>query len=98
MATRLRKLHQDDVRSKIQTSQLINRLQDHALGKIELEPSQIKSIEVLIRKTLPDLSAVALASDPNDLTDFSSAARSELEELFGPTPHEIITVEAESGE
>lgn len=37
---------------------LINRLHDHALGKIELSVTQIKSIEILLRKTAPDLLAV----------------------------------------
>jgi hypothetical protein len=61
MAARLRPQHQEDVRAKIKTSQLINRLQDHALGSVELTATQIKAIEVLIRKTLPDLSATELS-------------------------------------
>jgi hypothetical protein len=52
------RMHQDDVRAKIQTSQLINRLTDHALGNIELSPTQVRAIEILIKKTLPDLQAV----------------------------------------
>jgi hypothetical protein len=60
MAARLRKLHSDDVRAKIQTSQLVNRLTDHALGKLELSPTQVRAIEVLMKKTLPDLSAIQL--------------------------------------
>lgn len=63
MAARLRPQHQDDVRAKIKTSQLINRLQDHALGKVDLTTTQIKAIEVLIRKTLPDLSATELSGN-----------------------------------
>ena len=55
------RLHQDDVRAKIQTSQLVNRLTDHALGTIELSPTQVRAIEILIKKTLPDLSAVDLS-------------------------------------
>jgi hypothetical protein len=55
------KLHQDDVRSKIQTSQLINRLTEHALGNVELSPTQVRAIEILIKKTLPDLQAVDLS-------------------------------------
>lgn len=54
----MRKFHQDDVRAKIKTSQLVNRLEDHALGELELTATQIKAIEVLIRKTLPDLQSV----------------------------------------
>jgi hypothetical protein len=63
MAERLRKMHQDDVRAKIKTSQLINRLEDHALNGLELSATQIKAIEVLIRKTLPDLSSVEMSGE-----------------------------------
>jgi hypothetical protein len=63
MAERMRKTHQDDVRAKIQTSQLINRLTDHALGNVELSATQVRAIEVLIRKTLPDLQAVSHSAD-----------------------------------
>lgn len=76
-------MHQEVVRTKIQTSQLINRLQDHALGKITLEPSQIKAIEVLIRKTLPDLSQVTATLTPAADMD-RSAAVAEAREIFGP--------------
>ena len=55
------RLHQDDVRAKIQTSQLVNRLTDHALGTIELSPTQVRAIEILIKKTLPDLQSVDLS-------------------------------------
>lgn len=63
MAARLRKLHQDDVRTKIQTSQLLNRLTDHALNGVELTPTQVRAIEVLLKKTLPDLSAVEMTGE-----------------------------------
>jgi hypothetical protein len=56
----MRTTHQDDVRAKIQTSQLLNRLEKHALGDLDLSATQIKAIEVLVRKTLPDLSAVTI--------------------------------------
>lgn len=60
MAARLRKTHQEDVRLKIKTSQLLNRLTNHAFGDEELSVSQIKAIEILLRKSLPDLSAMSL--------------------------------------
>lgn len=62
----MNKLHQDDVRSKIQASQLINRLTDHAFGEIELSQSQIKAIEILLKKRLPDLSAVEHSGDADN--------------------------------
>ena len=52
-----------EARKKIQTTQLINRLQNHALGKVEMTPTQVKAVEVLLRKSVPDLSTVALGGD-----------------------------------
>jgi hypothetical protein len=66
MAARLRLMHQDDVRAKIQTSQLLNRLADHALGIVELTATQVRSIEVLLKKVLPDLQSVELSGDEDN--------------------------------
>lgn len=64
MAARLRKNHQDEVRAKIQASQLINVLQNHALGVTEeLSSSRLKAIEILLRKSVPDLSAMTIGGD-----------------------------------
>lgn len=69
------KLHQDDVRRKIQASQLINVLQDHALtGEGEISPTRMKAIEILLRKSMPDLQAITLEhsgqiSIPRELSD-----------------------------
>ena len=71
MAERLRKRHQDEVRTKIQTSQLVNVLQNHALGvddEKEITPTRMKAIEILLRKSLPDLSSTELTgADGKDL-------------------------------
>ena len=66
MAARINRAHDQKTRDKIQTSQLINRLQDNAFGKVELTPGQLKSIEVLLKKTLPDLSAVTIDGNGED--------------------------------
>jgi hypothetical protein len=64
MAERLRKRHQDEIRTKIQASQLINVLQDHALGlSPDLPPSRIKAIELLLKKSVPDLSSTEITGD-----------------------------------
>ena len=62
MATRLRKTHQDDIRAKIQTSQLINRLTSQALDDKapEISPIRMKAIEILLKKALPDLTATEM--------------------------------------
>ncbi len=60
MAARKRRVELDDSwREKIQTSMLINRLNQNALGKLESEMTagQLKSAEILLRKTIPDLSS-----------------------------------------
>lgn len=64
MAARINKIrHDEETRSKIQASQLINRLREHALGNVELSQTQVRAIEILLRKTLPDLSAVEHSGD-----------------------------------
>jgi len=63
MAARtLKPRHQDDVRAKIQTSQLLNKLQNHALSndESEISASRMKAIEILLKKSLPDLTATDL--------------------------------------
>jgi len=50
-------------REKIQTSQLINRLEDHILNDLELSGTQIKAIEILLKKTMPDLKQVEVTGD-----------------------------------
>ena len=54
------KLHQDDVRKKIQVSQLINVLEKHALDDKaeEIVASRMKAIQILLNKSLPDLSSM----------------------------------------
>lgn len=57
----------EETRKRVQTSQLMNRLRDNGLGKLpkELSASQVRSIEILLRKTIPDLSTVTLEGNEN---------------------------------
>ena len=60
----INKLHQEDVRKKIQVSQLLNVLQNHALGISEdLSPTRMKAIEILLRKSMPDMASVTVSGD-----------------------------------
>lgn len=62
MPARKRKVRLDENwRERIRTSMLLNRLQDHAFGEIELTQSQIKAVEILLRKTAPDLAATQIS-------------------------------------
>ena len=59
------KLHQEDVRKKIQVGQLIKVIEDHALStdEKELSASRLKAIQLLLNKSLPDLSSMQLTGD-----------------------------------
>ena len=63
----INKLHQEDVRKKIQVSQLLNVLQNHALGvnDDEISPTRMKAIEILLRKSMPDMASVTISGDSN---------------------------------
>lgn len=65
MAARtLRPQHTQEIREKIRASQLINRLQGHVDGEVELSATQVRAAEILLRKSVPDLSSTEL-SGPN---------------------------------
>lgn len=67
MAARTVKIrHDENTRAKIKTSQLLNRLNNHVFGKTAVSQTQMKAIEILLRKTLPDLSAVTIAGDQDN--------------------------------
>lgn len=66
MAARLRAKHQDEVRTKIQTSNLIKRVQDYGLGILsdeDISPNRLNAIKLLLSKSLPDLSSVEITGE-----------------------------------
>jgi hypothetical protein len=65
MAARKTKFLSDEHRLKIQTSQLINRLTNFVNGEVELSPAQVTAALGLLKKSLPDLSAVSSGADEN---------------------------------
>jgi hypothetical protein len=74
MAVRKRLFHPEEVRQKIRTSQLVNRLNAFVNGEVELSPHQVTAALGLIRKTMPDLSALAHSGmietrKPEELSD-----------------------------
>ena len=68
MAARLRKTHQDEIRTKIQTSALIHRVHEYALGNLtdeDVSPNRLNAIKLLLNKSLPDLQSVELSTSPD---------------------------------
>lgn len=47
------------VRRRIQTAHIVAGLQKFFRGKLKLSASQVRAAEILLRKTLPDQSAIA---------------------------------------
>jgi len=64
------KLQQEQTRAAIKTTQLVKRLQNYALGEpeanstdedappVDLDAGKLKAIEILLRKSLPDLASL----------------------------------------
>jgi hypothetical protein len=64
MAARKRDWTPERVREKIRTSMLINRLQNHVAGRLEMSKTQIQAAGILLRKTLPDMIAQQVERRP----------------------------------
>ena len=52
MAARLRKSHQEDIKAKIKVSNIIDRLEKHINGEIEMTNTQVTSARILLDKTM----------------------------------------------
>lgn len=64
MAARKRKiLHDEETRSRIQATQIVNRFMACLNGEVTLDPQQVSVGKALLNKVLPDLSSVALGQD-----------------------------------
>ena len=78
MAARKTNWTPEIVRQRIKTGVLTKRLEDHALGVLELSQTQIRAAEILLRKTVPDLLGVAHSGSveltkPEELSDVALA-------------------------
>lgn len=59
-ARKLRPKHSDEIRAKIQASVLIDFLTKHVRGEREMSATQVRSAEILLKKSVPDLSSIEL--------------------------------------
>jgi hypothetical protein len=60
MTTNRRKPYPEVARDRINTGILLNRLQNHVVGKVKMSNTQVQAAKVLLNKTLPDLQAMQL--------------------------------------
>jgi hypothetical protein len=63
ITAKLNPRHQQLIRDKINAALLVERLTECALGSIELTSQQMKAIEILLKKSVPDLSSVEMTGD-----------------------------------
>lgn len=62
MAARNRVGLAENTRQRIQSSMLVERLLDHALGNVEMTATQVQAARILLAKVLPDLKVTELAN------------------------------------
>lgn len=70
---RLNPKHDERTRAAIQTTQLVKRLQSFALGvpddagnEVDMDANRLRAVEILLRKTLPDLSSIQVGGDQDN--------------------------------
>lgn len=67
MAARLNNRHQDLVREKIKVGQIIDRLEKHINGEIELSSSQVQSAKILLDKSISNAPTILGGDAENPL-------------------------------
>lgn len=94
MAARKTRSLNEEWRTRIQASMLVNRLSDHAEGKIEMSATQIKAAEILLRKVAPDLASVEHSGEVETSyvarTPQASPDMDAWQTQFGPPPQTTL--------
>lgn len=62
-ARKLRKLHSEEIRQKIQASVLVTRLHKHVMGEVEMSASQVNAANSLLDRSVPKLSQIQHVGD-----------------------------------
>jgi hypothetical protein len=60
---RYTKFQTEACRAKIKTTQIINRLQAHLEGKLELSATQVRCAEIMLNKSLANLTATEITGE-----------------------------------
>lgn len=67
---KLSKRVQEEKRAKIQIDVLIKLLMQNAKGEVQMDSTRVRSIEILLKKTLPDLQSIELTGDDDRPVSF----------------------------
>lgn len=63
MAARLNPKHSDAVRQKIQASVIVDRMQRHIMGELEMTATQVNAANSLLDRSVPKLSQIQHIGD-----------------------------------
>lgn len=63
MAARLNRHHSEEIRQKIQASVIIDRLEKHVKGELEMSATQIQAANALLDRSVPKLSQIQHVGD-----------------------------------
>lgn len=63
MAARLNRHHAEEIRQKIQASNIIHRLQQHVNGEVEMSATQVAAANSLLDRSVPKLQQVQHVGD-----------------------------------
>lgn len=98
MPARTRKIKlTEEWKEKIQLSMIINRLNSHIKGDLELSSTQIRAAEILLRKLIPDLARTEVKQETNiNLT--LSDARESIYRMLNATPLQSVAIEDNSND
>ena len=53
----------EEHRNRIKTSMLLNRIEKHILGQVDMSNTQIKAVDILLKKSVPDLQSISLSGE-----------------------------------
>lgn len=66
MPARTKRISNDaNTRAKIQCTKIVQRLQQHIDGKVEMSATQVKAAETLLKKVLPDQRSMEISGELN---------------------------------
>lgn len=89
MAARKRTYQTEKTREKIRITQIVNRLQGHVEGKVDMSSTQIAAAKILLGKTMPDLSAADITNHEADERSYEDI-RAEMVKEYGEAKTRIL--------
>lgn len=95
MGDRMTVRQAESVRLMIDSNRLVNRLQDHVNGEIELSVTQIQASKILLDKSLPSLQATDITAHSSPQIEDETTLVERLRALIARHPQLLSDIKAE---